>query len=147
MQSIAAYLPVSDALGYYRCAISIGGLDQLDVPGVSDANWCSRRALYPAFLGSLLWLTLWRPSLVLIAQSAVIGLSLGLFVLVTARRLGWLVALTTATVVLVHAKEFALGNFMTESLGLPAGLLGLALLVHWEPDHDPWHRHLLAGVA
>ena len=43
---VASYLPVSDALGYYQCALSIGLLDTLNAPWFG-VEWCSRRALYP----------------------------------------------------------------------------------------------------
>src|SRR5947207_2048125 len=37
---LASFMPVSDALGYYRCAVSIGGLRSLAAPGLG-ADWCS----------------------------------------------------------------------------------------------------------
>jgi hypothetical protein len=127
---VAGYMPVSDAMGYYRCAVGILGVDTLNGAGIGG-DWCSRRVLYPAALASLLAASDWHTSLVLLAQSALIGGASALLFSVLARVLGWVVAVLTIAAVLAFAQEFAIGNFMTEALGLPAGLTGLALLLLW----------------
>jgi hypothetical protein len=125
---VAAYFPVSDALGYYRCAVAIGVNNSLDAPGFSG-EWCARRALYPVMLNALLGISGWRPSLALIMQASMIGLAVGVFILALHRSFGWFTALATGLGVLVAAREFALGNFMTESLGLSAALAGFSLVL------------------
>jgi hypothetical protein len=127
---VAGYMPVSDAMGYYRCAVGILGVDSLNGAGIGG-DWCSRRVLYPAVLASLLAATDWHTSLVLLAQSALIGGASALLFIVLARVLGWVVAILAIAAVLLFAQEFAIGNFMTEAVGLPAGLTGLALLLLW----------------
>jgi len=125
---LGGYLPVSDALGYFRCALSIAALDTIEPPGF-DGAWCARRVLYPAMLSTLLGLTGWRPSAVLVLQALIIGLSAGVLALALQRVFGLVTAVLATIGVLVVANEYALGNFMTEAFGLPAGLIGLALLV------------------
>ena len=125
---VAGFLPVSDAFGYYGCALSISAREAASVfATVSD--WCARRMLYPSMLSTLLGLTAWHPSIALLAQACLIGLSIGTLALALQRRFGWLCGLLTATAMITFADEFAIGNFMTESLGLVAGALGLALLL------------------
>ncbi|HVE88066.1 MAG TPA: hypothetical protein VNA44_00055 [Burkholderiaceae bacterium] len=125
---VAGFLPVSDALGYYGCALSISAShDTYAAGGISD--WCARRMLYPSMLNSLLGLTGWRPSAALALQALTIGLSSGAFLLALQKTFGWITALLATTAVLAFAREFAIGNFMTEALALPAGLMGLALLL------------------
>lgn len=143
---VAAYLPVSDAMGYYRCAVSIAGLETLVAPG-SNGEWCSRRALYPGMLASLLRLSGWQPALALTFQAALIGLAIGVFVLAVQRVFGWIAGLVSVVGLFIAAREFALGTFMTEALGLPAGLTGIALLI-LSVRHDRLSRSLLfAGLA
>ena len=117
------YLPMSDALGYYLCSVASSGIE------ASPIEWCARRIFYPTALASYLGFTGWRPQFVLLVQAAVIGCAVSVFALVVARYLGRLAAIVAAFGLFVVAYEFALGNFMTESLGVPLGLFGLTLLL------------------
>jgi hypothetical protein len=143
--SVASYFPVSDAFGYYQCALSIGVADTPNAAGLTD--WCSRRALYPAMLGSLLALSGWRPSIALVLQAALIGLAAGVFLLALQRLFGWVTALLSALGILIIAREFSLGNFMTESLGLTAGLVGLGLLLLSLRRREPNALPFISGLA
>jgi hypothetical protein len=142
---VVSYFPVSDAFGYYQCALSIGVSDTLNSPYFGE--WCSRRALYPAMLSSLLAFSGWRSSIALLAQAAMIGLGTGLLVLAVQRAFGWVTASLCAVGMLIVAREFSLGNFMTESLGLAAGLAGLALLILSLRRREPLSWSLILGLA
>lgn len=117
------YLPISDALGYYSCSVVSSGI------GASPIEWCARRIFYPTALASYLGLTEWRPQLVLLVQAAVIGCAVSVFALVVARYFSLLAAIVASFGLFVATYEFAIGNFMTEALGVPLGLFGLALLL------------------
>ena len=122
------YMPLSDALGYFWCSVANGGLEAL-TSAQFPIDWCARRIFYPAELASYLGLTGWRPQLVLPIQAAVIGCSISVFACLVARYVGPLASIAAALGLFVFAYEFAIGNFMTEALGLPLGLFGLALLL------------------
>ena len=122
------YLPISDAQGYFWCSVFSGGFDT-STPPQFPKDWCARRIVHPAALASYLGLTGWRPQLVLLVQAAVIGCAVAVFALVVARYIGRLAAIVVAFGLSVFAYEVAVGNFMTESLGVPLGLFGLTLLL------------------
>ena len=122
------YLPISDAAGYFWCSVANSGIDTLTVMQY-PIEWCARRIVYPSTLISYLGFTGWRPQLVLLVQAAVIGCAISVLAWVVARYIGRLAAIVTAFVLFIFAYEFAIGNFMTESLGFPLGLFGLTLLV------------------
>ena len=120
-----SYMPVSDALGYYRCAVSTTVFES---PGFSG-DWCIRRALYPAVLGTLFGFAQWSSSLVLIFQAGLAGLAIGAIAVGVRRTLGIVSAIVVALALLVFARESAIGSFMTEALGFPLGCMGIALLL------------------
>jgi hypothetical protein len=125
--SLKGYLPVSDAHGYFSCAVAASGLGDLaaqQLPG----HWCTRRVVYPAVLGSLLGLSGWRPQSVLLIQAVVIGCAIAALTSLVARVFSRAAALIALVGLFIFAYEFAIGTFMTEGLGLPLGLVGLALL-------------------
>ena len=122
------YLPISDALGYFWCSVANSGIDTLTVLQY-PIELCARRIVYPATLISYLGLTGWQPQLVLLAQAAVIGCAISVFTLAVALYVGRLAAIVTAFGLFIFAYEFAIGNFMTEALGVPLGLFGLTLLL------------------
>lgn len=122
------YLPISDALGYFWCAVANSGIDTLTVLQY-PIEFCARRIVHPAALISYLGFTGWQPQLVLLAQAATIGCAIAVLALVVARYIGRLAAVVAAFGLFVFAYEFAIGTFMTESLGVPLGLLGLTLLL------------------
>ena len=142
--SVGSYFPVSDALGYYQCALSIGASDSM---AQLIGDWCSRRALYPAMLSSLLALSGWSPGTTLILLAGMIGLGTGTFLLAVQRTLGWMTALLATAGVVVFAQEFALATFMTESLGLVAGLCGLSLLLLSVRRTEPTPALLTCGLG
>ena len=143
---VAGFLPVSDALGYYGCALSISASDGAPAGG-SISDWCARRILYPAMLNSLLGLTGWRPSAALLLQAVLIGLTSGVLLLALQTTFGWITAVLTPLAVLTFAHEFAIGNFMTEALALPAGLAGVALLLLSAQERGPSRNVVLLGLA
>lgn len=139
------YLPLSDALGYFWCSVANSGIDMLATPQF-PIEWCARRIFYPTALVSYLGFTGWQPQLVLLVQAAVIGCAVSVFALVVARYIGRLAAIVAAFGLFVFAYEFAIGNFMTESLGVPLGLFGLTLLLAYAGGqrHTAW---LYSGLA
>jgi hypothetical protein len=139
------YLPVSDALGYFWCAIASTGVETVAVPLLAP-DWCARRVLYVTSLGAGLGLSGWRPQLVLLIQAIVIGAALAALAFVVARAFGRLAAMVSLVGLLLLAYALSLGNFMTESLGLALGLLGMSLLIGFAVDRRRLPL-LYAGLA
>ena len=138
----AALLPVSDALGYFQCALLAG--EPAAGSAVADpahyaipAEWCSRRTVWPLSLLSLLWLAGWRAGLALLLQAILIGVTLGLAVRAAWQAFGVAAAAVLAAVGLLFAAAWATGTFMTEVYGMAAGLCGAALLLRHAVQRDP----------
>jgi hypothetical protein len=128
---LAGYLPVSDAFGYFRCALMIG-----------DADWCGRRDVYPLTLHSILALSGDRAGLALLLQAAITGAAIGALGLAVARASGMLASAMAVAGAAAFCYEWSLGTFMTEALGAPAGFLSGALLISY---CERRHRLLLAA--
>lgn len=150
----AALLPVSDALGYFQCALLAGEPSARAAAGgaladpahyAMQAEWCSRRTAWPLSLLSLLWLSGWRAGLALLLQAILIGLALGLAVRAAWQAFGAAAAAALAAVGLLFAAAWATGTFMTEVYGMAAGLCGAALLLRHAVQRDP--VALAAGLA
>ena len=139
------YLPMSDAQGYFWCAVWSGGFDMSTRPQF-PWEWCARRIFYPTVLASYFGLTGWRPQLVLLLQAAVVGCAISVFALVAARYIGRLAALVAAFMLFVVAYELVIGNFIAREFGVPLGLFALTLLLAYAGGQ----RHtavLYAGLA
>lgn len=141
--AVARFFPVSDAFGYHSCGTSIAAAGKFDEPLGND--WCARRVLYPAMLASLFSLTAWNFQFVLIAQGALVGLTVAAFALTVSSVVGLFAVFVAAVLLFVYAWEFVLGLFMTEVLGFTLGLCGLALLLGFCKTR--YFSHLLAGTA
>ncbi len=142
---IAGFLPVSDALGYYRCATSIGASS--DFPFVNPpAEWCGRRVLYPSMLATMLAISGWHPHITLLCQAALVGLSISALSSAAARSVGRLAAIFAFFILFFYAREFALSVIVTEVAGLSAGLAGIALLLHYASGNTRLPL-LLAGLG
>jgi hypothetical protein len=131
---LAGFLPVSDALGYYRCALALG-----------DIEWCGRRDLYPLALQSLLTAAGGRVGLALLYQGAIQGLAIAAFGLVSLRIFGFAVSALVSLGLVTFAYYWSLGNLMTEALGFPAGLIAASLLLAYSIERRSWI--LAVGVA
>lgn len=141
---LMGYLPISDALSYFRCGVVAMGA-AADASSIGF-DWCARRILYVTALGSSLGLSGWRPQVVLLAQALVVGGALAAFGLTVARCYGRVAAVVSVGGLAMVAYDLALGTFMTEALGLPLGLLGLTLLIAFA--HTPARLSMLyAGLA
>lgn len=141
--AIARFLPVSDAFGYHSCATAISVTGSFDQP--FGGGWCSRRALYPALLASLLTLIGWSSQAALIAQGALVGAAVAAFASQIRERMGGASAVIAAVLLVAYAWEFVLGLFMTEVAGLVFGLGGLALLLReGERGHS---ARIFVGIA
>lgn len=126
--AIAGLFPVSDAHGYWQCAVAFGhqgtqGLGQLGI----DSDWCARRIVYPAFLAGALKLTGGSPAAALLLQGAVVAFAIAATA-ATAFRRGALVGLLVLFLLFDFAYHHALGLFMTEVFGLSASLFSIPLL-------------------
>ena len=125
---LSGYLPVSDALGYYRCAVGSVGFGDASGSGV-PAEWCARRGIYPVMLGSLLGVLGWNAAYALIAQAVLLALCSAAAIAAALFAYGWIAALVTAVGVLTFIEAWAVGNFMTEVAGVCFGLIALALFI------------------
>ncbi len=150
----AALLPVSDALGYFRCALlaaepSARELASLPPQSLAHygipAEWCSRRTIWPMSLLTLLWSSGWRSGIALLMQAALIGATLGVAVRAAWRLFGPIAALALAAVGVLFAMQWAIGTFMTEVYGLAAGFAGAALLMRHAEQRDA--TALAVGLA
>jgi len=76
-----------------------------------------------------------------------IGLAIGILLLAMQRAFGWIAALFATVGVWFFAYEFAIGNFMTESLGLVAGLCGLSLVLLSVRRNEPVPLLVVGGLG
>lgn len=141
--AIARYLPVSDAFGYHSCATAISLTGSFDQP--FGGGWCSRRALYPAMLASVLALSGWSSQMALIVQGMMVGVAFAAFVIQLRERFGLLAAAVSATLLAFYAWQFVLGLFMTEVTGFLLGMAGLAVLIRHADTGRRWG--IAAGSA
>jgi hypothetical protein len=150
---VAGLLPVSDAMGYFRCALmGAEGSDEalrsmqsgsaaFGIPG----EWCSRRSVWPLSLVSLQFASGWHSGLTLLIQAFLVGAAVGLLVEVAWRAYGIAAGALAAWLGVVFAFEWAIGTFMTENWGIVAGFSGAALLIEHAKQH---HAGLLIlGLA
>lgn len=128
--AIAGFLPVSDALGYYSCATSLGSIGDFSHATALPA-FCARRVLYPSMLATVLSLSHWNPHVALLLQAAVAGISISALFTAAARSVGWLSSILASLMLFFYAQEHVLSRFVTEVGGFSAGLAGIALLLHY----------------
>jgi hypothetical protein len=138
--TVANFFPVSDARGYHACATSLAATGHFE-----NGPWCSRRALYPLMLATLLGTAGWHGQIVLLLQAGLIGLAIMTLSVETARLLGWVGGALVFVALFVFAWEFALSAFVTEVAGLSLGLIGVALLLRFVGN--PGRGLPIAGVA
>ena len=141
---VGGFIPVSDAMGYFRCALSAAGSALPSVSGLS-ADWCGRRILYPLSLLTMLTAAGFNPALVLLIQASIIGACIGLSMTAVSRAFTKTAALVFGALCAVFAYEWATANFMTEFLGLSAGLVSATLLLTHAVERNP--SVAAAGVA
>lgn len=125
---LSGYLPVSDALGYYRCAVGAVGFGNVSAVGI-PAEWCARRGVYPVMLGSLLGVLGWKAAYALIAQAVLLALCSAAAIAAVLSAYGWIAALVTTAGVLSFIESWAVGNFMTEVAGVCFGLIALVFFI------------------
>jgi hypothetical protein len=124
------YLPVSDAHGYYHCAVAARyGLEAADQQVTIILEWCSRRAIWPVALNGILALSGDSAGVALLLQAALIGLALALAASRVLVVFGWPAAVVLSAVAVHFAFLFATGSFLTENWGLTAGLIACAYLL------------------
>ena len=121
--TVAGVLPVSDSLGYQKCAREIIDLGQTYV-------WCHARPLYTSFFASLWLLGNRHLEITLLLQAAVLTVCILIFAKEAARWLGLGAAMVVAIAVFLWAQKHAFALVMTENIGLALGLMALALLLN-----------------
>ena len=121
--TVAGVLPVSDSLGYQKCAREIIDLGQAYV-------WCHARPLYTSFFASLWILGDRHLDITLLLQAAVLTGCIVIFAKEAARWLGLGPALMVAIAVFLFSRQHAFALVMTENIGLALGLMALALLLN-----------------
>ena len=127
---VAGLIPVSDAMGYFRCALSISDSALPSAVGV-PADWCGRRVLYPLSLLTLLSLAGYMSAFALLIQASIIGACLIVFTVVACNAVTRTTGSLAGVLCAVFAYQWATANFMTEFLGLSAGLISATLfLIH-----------------
>lgn len=118
--TITGILPQSDANGYYTGAVKI-------LYGEKISVW---RPLFVAFLSVLLYAFQQNLFVVLMAMSLFVSISIYLLMKEIRQGFGAIpAALTALTMVYCYTGKFA-GKFLTEQLGLPLGVLALALFLN-----------------
>jgi hypothetical protein len=125
---VAGFLPVSDAMGYFRCALSAAYPPPFDLTGVS-ADWCGRRILYPLSLISVLALGGFSSGIALLLQALIVGAAIVAVAIAARRAFATTVGVVTGVLCALFAYLWATANFMTEFLGLSAGLVSASLLL------------------
>lgn len=136
--ALAGWLPFSDAAGYWACANAL-----LDTGNL--AEWCQRRAAYPAFLAGINMLGGRQFFYVLLLQSVFIAGAIFVLVRRISAHIPGVATVASAGLLLAYAMNYAFATTMTENAGLIFGCLALALLViAAEKRSLPW---VLAGSA
>lgn len=141
---VRGWIPVSDAMGYFRCALGVGDpalLAANDIP----ADWCGRRILYPLSLLTMLSASSFSSALTLLMQAAIVGACIALSAIAVIEAFAKSVGLFVAALCAVFAYYWATGNFMTEFLGLSAGLVSASMLLFHASRKN--NAIAVAGVA
>jgi hypothetical protein len=155
--SFAGLMPLSDAGDYFRCALTgANGSHAAHFPsGIPDPDarravtasldWCSRRAIWPLALASVLSLAGWHAGIALVVLAGLLGLALGVAVNSVWRAYGLGAAVMLALVGAAFAYEWCVSTFMSEVWGVVCGLIGAAYLI----DHGcrPSKVRLTLGLA
>lgn len=136
--AVAGWLPFSDASGYWACANAL-----LDTGNL--AEWCQRRAAYPAFLAGINMLGGRQLFYVLLLQAVFIAGAIFVLVRRISAHIPGVAALASVGLLLAYAMNYAFATTMTENAGLIFGCLALALLIIAAEERSlPW---VLAGSA
>lgn len=132
---LAGFLPFSDALGNYRCASQFADMAQ-------SVEWCSRRPIYPAMLGTLL-LVLGRDlHLILLAQAAMLSFAVVIYAREIGRWLGPIYGVGAGLFAAFLMQEYALNVVITEVLGLTLGMLSITILLRAGETKARWLAYL-----
>lgn len=131
--SLGRYFPLSDALGYHSCAVSLAAWGRIE----SSPEFCGRRILYPSMLASLLSGLGWSTQLALVFQGLLTGFAAAAVTLQVARVTSATAALVVGGMLSVFVWEFTSGTFMTEVAGFTMGALGLCLLMAFAQSKRP----------
>lgn len=128
--SLAGLLPLSDAGGYFWCAN-----DLIDKGTTSE--WCHRRPLYTVFLSSLTMIFGRDLHLTLLAQAALLSLSVTVFMREVSRWLGMLLGLAAGVTAIYLVAGYALTQVASEAMGLILGLSSLTILLRAGASRAP----------
>lgn len=121
--TITGVLPQSDANGYYTGALKM-------LYGEKIPAFAARRPLFVAFLSTLLYAFQQNLFVVLAAMSLFVSISIYLLMKEIRNGFGaFPAAFTAMSMVYCYTGKFA-GKFLTEQLGLPLGVLALALFLN-----------------
>jgi hypothetical protein len=143
---VAGALPVSDAWGYWACGHFFLGSQPLEAVRLQMQNdWCTRRAIYPNFLATLLTLSNWHLPTVLLWQGALIGLAIFSLCWAVVRVVGMAGSSLIFMLLFSFAAQHALALLMTEVVGLIAGTVALVLLL--QGTHGGKSGLVFGGIA
>jgi hypothetical protein len=132
---LGRFFPLSDALAYHRCGISLAGFGTFD----SFESLCGRRILYPSMLAALLPAVGWSAPIALVVQGLLSGLAATALTLQLARLTSLTAAVVAGVMLSVFVWTFTLGVFMTEVAGFTMGALGVSLLLAFaESKRQAW---------
>lgn len=118
---IGGLFPFNDTAGYFQDAVLLAVGKDFTLNSV-------RRPLFPGMLALGLGVTDVNLKLVLIFLAIIVSLSVFLFSKEVARSFGLLVGFSSLFLSFLYYRRF-LGTLLTENLGLPLGMLGVALLL------------------
>jgi len=133
---VSGLLPWSDAAGYYGCA-------NLLLEGERFTSFCSSRPLFSGFLALVLQLCGRNLTLTVAVMVLIAALCCYAAARAIAHAHGALPAALMLIILLFFYRRYA-GTTMSESMGLPLGALGLAML--WRSDGRELVR-MLIGLA
>lgn len=119
--AIGGLIPWNDAAGYFNCARALADGGALD-------SFCQRRPHYSGYLTSLFALSGERLQLTLLLQAGLIALACFLYIRVIVKRWGLTAAFLALAPVAAFAGEYSITT-LTENLGLPLGLVAVAILL------------------
>ena len=117
--SLGGLYQISDASGYWSCAVGLLDGGAFGGPLSHYRQWCQRRAIYPGMLASLMWLTQGNVVSTLLLQAALVVSGIYVFT----RQCSFFVGLPSVLLIAMLLVKFGAEDLFTLAMTENAGLL------------------------
>jgi hypothetical protein len=123
--SLGGLYQISDASGYWSCAVGLLDGGEFGGPLSPIRQWCQRRVIYPGMLASLIWMGRGNLVSVLLMQAALVVSGMYFFMRQCSLFVGLPSLLLIAALLLNFGAENVFTLAMTENAGLLFGCLSM----------------------